>query len=87
MVTEPAAASRTWLTTPEAAALAEVSQTTIVAWLRAYPPLGRKVGGRHRIDRRALERWLRGERGARPPRSGATPVRAIDSPVGSPAAP
>ena len=47
--------------TPTAASKdAKVHHNTITAWLRTYPGLGRKVGGRWRVYPAALERVLSG---------------------------
>ena len=54
------APDRAWLTPLEAAERAEVSTDTIGRWARVYR-IGRKIGGRLRIDRAALDRLLAGE--------------------------
>lgn len=50
-----------WITTTDAAALAEVSGHTIRSWLRKYPAIGKRVGGRYRVKREAIEKIVAGE--------------------------
>lgn len=49
-----------WLPVPIAAEKAEVTPSTIVAWCQRYG-IGRKVGGRWRVDRDALAALLSGD--------------------------
>jgi len=56
-----ASPKRTWLTIPEAAFHAGVSQSTILRWCRLYSLLGRRVGGRWRLDPGVLEALLEGQ--------------------------
>lgn len=51
---------RTWISTPEAAAKAGVSEQAIRNWIQRYA-IGRKVVGRMRVDPAALERLMDGE--------------------------
>lgn len=50
----------TWLKTTDAAREAGVSHSTILFWIGKDPSLGRKVGGRWRIDGERLSRILEG---------------------------
>jgi excisionase family DNA binding protein len=52
---------RDWLTVPEAAAIAEVSERTIRAWCRDHR-IGIMVGGRWRVSRASLNLILAGDR-------------------------
>lgn len=56
-----ASPKRTWLTIPEAAAHASVSQSTVLRWCRLYSLLGRRVGGRWRLDPGVLQALLEGQ--------------------------
>ena len=49
-----------WVSVSVAAEKAEVTPSTIVAWCRRYG-IGRKVGGRYRVDCDALAALLAGE--------------------------
>jgi len=49
-----------YLTTTAAAEEADVVPQTIHQWLQRYPGLGRKVGGRWRLDPDQLRRILDG---------------------------
>jgi len=49
----------TWITAPIAAEWAEVAPSTVILWCQKYG-IGRKVGGRWRIDPRALAALLAG---------------------------
>jgi hypothetical protein len=49
-----------YLTTSKAAQQAAVAPSTIHFWLAKYPDLGRKVGGRWRLDPDRLQRILDG---------------------------
>ncbi len=52
--------STLWISVPVAAQRAEVTPSTILAWCRRYG-IGRKVGGRYRVDCDALAAFLAGE--------------------------
>lgn len=52
---------RDWLTVPEAAAIAEVSERTIRAWCFDHH-IGRMVGGRWRISKPLLSLIIAGDR-------------------------
>jgi hypothetical protein len=60
----PTLCKPSWITTAEAARRAEVTDVCIGQWVRRYG-IGRKVGGRLRIDPKALDRFLAGEPVAR----------------------
>ena len=47
-----------WLTTQQAADLAEVSRPFITKLCKAQTLTHRMVGNRHRVERSSLERWL-----------------------------
>jgi hypothetical protein len=49
-----------WIKTTDAAREADVSHSTILFWLGKDPSLGRKVGGRWRIDGERLSRIIEG---------------------------
>ncbi len=49
-----------WLPTTVAAQEAQVSDRTILNWLRRDPSLGRRVGGRWRVDADRLQRIIDG---------------------------
>ncbi len=49
-----------WISVPVAAQRAEVTSSTIILWCHRYG-IGRKVGGRYRIDPDALAKLLTGE--------------------------
>jgi DNA-binding transcriptional MerR regulator len=49
-----------YLTTSEAAQVADVSSVTIRTWCSTYG-IGRRVGGRYRIDPQKLEKLLSGD--------------------------
>jgi hypothetical protein len=49
-----------WISVPIAAEKAEVTPSTIIAWCQRYG-IGRKVGGRWRVDREALAALLSGQ--------------------------
>lgn len=53
-------AARDWVTALEAAAIAEVEHSTVRGWCTRYR-LGHRVGGRLRIKRADLTRFLAGE--------------------------
>ncbi len=61
-----------YLTPPQAAERAGVTDWTVIAWCRRYPGLGRKVVGRWRVDPAALDRLLCGQ----PPAAGGDSARA-----------
>jgi hypothetical protein len=52
---------RSWLSTPEAAWASGVTERTIRNWVKLHAELGKRVGGRWRIDCKALRRVLSGE--------------------------
>lgn len=53
---------KSWMTVHEAANRAEVTVWTIAYWCRTrWPELGRKIGGRWRINRGELNRLLTGK--------------------------
>lgn len=52
--------TKPWVSVPIAAEKAEVTPSTIVAWCRRYG-IGRKIGGRYRVDCDALAALLAGE--------------------------
>jgi hypothetical protein len=54
---------RDWLTVPESAVIAEVSERTIRAWCLDHR-IGIMVGGRWRVSRAALNLLLAGDRQA-----------------------
>ena len=59
--------TRTYLTPAKAGRAADVTARCILLWIRKYPGLGRKVGGRWRVDPDAFGRLLHGEApGGRP---------------------
>lgn len=49
-----------WVPTTTAAQDAEVNERTILNWVRRDPTLGRKIGGRWRVDPDRLQRILDG---------------------------
>lgn len=51
---------RAWLSPGEAAAEADVAPATVRAWCARLPGLGRKIGGRWRLDRAAFLAMLGG---------------------------
>lgn len=51
---------RDFLSPPEAARLADVSNCTIMYWCRKQPKLGQKVGGRWRVNPEMLARVMSG---------------------------
>ncbi len=56
-----------YLTPPQAAERAGVTDWTVIAWCRRFPGLGRKIVGRWRVDPAALDRLLCGHQ---PPAAG-----------------
>lgn len=52
--------ARDWVTANEAAGIADVEHSTVRGWCSRYR-LGRRVGGRLRIKRADLTRFLAGE--------------------------
>ena len=51
---------RAWLTTAEAAEIAEVDRTTVYLWAKRYEGLARRVGQRYRVDPAVLNLLLEG---------------------------
>jgi len=49
-----------WVPTTVAAREAQVNERTILNWVRRDPTLGRKIGGRWRVDPDRLQRILEG---------------------------
>ncbi|MFC0278593.1 helix-turn-helix domain-containing protein [Falsigemmobacter intermedius] len=51
---------RSWLTPDEVAVRLDVTGHTVRSWIRKYPKLGYKVGGRYRIDATSVEQIAAG---------------------------
>ena len=51
-------AAEQWITTQQAADLAEVSRPFITKLCKAQTLTHRMVGNRHRVERSSLERWM-----------------------------